>query len=44
MGVDPGPGLARLEAQILAQDPELGLVPPASAATAPSPEPVPEPA
>lgn len=34
LGVDPGPGLARLEAQILAQDPALGLVPPSSSSPA----------
>jgi len=36
LGVDPGPGLARLEAQVLAQDPALGFVP--SSASPPPPE------
>jgi DNA-binding SARP family transcriptional activator len=46
LGVDPGPGLARLEAQILDHDPALGLVPPSAVPPsvmpqAPSPSPTP---
>jgi DNA-binding SARP family transcriptional activator len=40
LGVDPGPGLARLEAQVLEQDPALGFVPPSASPLSPgSPSP-----